>query len=114
MVHDISVAAALSSVNISWKEPEPLNGILVHYTIQYTINRTLQLLQTTNNTNFSIPNLTPNTLVSDITVSATTGGGEGPAVTAPNITTLSRPGKAVNTRQIFFLNMYIHGMLNVT
>ncbi len=97
MVHDISVAAALYSVNISWKEPEPLNGILVHYTIQYTINGTLQLLQTTNNTNFSIPNLTPNTLVSDITVSATTGGGEGPAVIAPNITTLSRPGKAVNT-----------------
>ncbi len=52
--------------------------------IRYSLNGNHQLLQTTNNTNFSIPNLTPNTLVSDITVSATTGGGEGPTVMVAN------------------------------
>ncbi len=41
----------------------------------------------------SLSNLTPNTLVSDITVSTTTESGEDPAaVITDNITTLSRPG----------------------
>ena len=45
---------------------------------------------------FSISNLTPNMTVHNITVSATTGGGQGPLTHIKSIRTSQRPGKDRN------------------
>ncbi len=91
-VRNLKWKARLYSIFLSWEIPKQLNGVLEYYTITYAVNKSHQVHQFTNITSFSIPNLTPNTLVSDITVSAITEVGEGPAVTVNNITTLDRPG----------------------
>lgn len=92
-IYNLQLTAVLYSVLLSWQSPEQLNGMLLYYTLHYRVNGSLQKPHITTNANFSITSLTPNTLVSDITVYATTGGGEGPVVMADNITTLDRPGR---------------------
>ena len=89
----LDAKVGLFSVVLTWKEPILLYGILRHYTVQYTVNGTIQRLQTVNYNSFFISNLYPSTVVSDISVSAVTGGGTGPSVTIPNITTLDEPGE---------------------
>ena len=79
---------------LMWTEPQPLNGILSHYTIQYSLNG-IDLTNTTSNTEFSILNLNTSTTVSNIFISATTGGGKGPLSDVFNTSTLQKPGNTL-------------------
>ncbi len=92
MVSNLKAEGRYFSINVYWREPVPLNGILLNYTIKYTINGTSST-QTTKLTTFMISNLTLNMRVSNISVSATTGGGEGPLSEILNAFTLARPCK---------------------
>ncbi len=93
-VHSIVVHPKLFSVLLMWSVPKQTNGIIIHYTIQYYVNEMSRIFNTTNNiTRYSITGLNSSTLVSYITISATTGAGEGPVTNVRNITTLDRPGK---------------------
>ena len=87
------VEAKYFSILLTWSAPEPLNGILAHYNIQYSVNGTRETHSTTDLI-FSISNLTPNMTVHNITVSATTGGGQGSLTHITSISTLQRPGEA--------------------
>ena len=83
------------SVVLMWAEPQPLNGLLQHYTVTYTVNGSSTLSNMTRTTSFTASNLYPNTQISDISVTATTGGGEGPAAILMSLATLDRPGMSV-------------------
>ncbi len=86
------VEAKYFSILLTWSAPESLNGILMHYNIQYSVNGTRPTHATTDLI-FSISNLTPNMTVHNITVSATTGGGQGPLAHIKGIRTLHAPGE---------------------
>ncbi len=90
MINNLTLIRRYFSVIVTWDEPVPLNGILSYYTIKYTINGT-RLTQNSTATNFTISNLSPNMRVSNITVSATTGGGEGQASIEYDVFTQTRP-----------------------
>ena len=91
-VRNLRSTSRILSVTLSWDVPNQLNGILLHYTIRYSINGTSQMPQTTSDTNFTISSLMADTSVSNISVIATTGGGDGPPTTTGDTQTLSRPG----------------------
>ena len=92
MVRNLVSSASIFSVDLIWSEPAQLNGILNQYTILYSVNGSAPRRNKTTMTTFSISNLNPNTTVSNITVYATTGGGDGPSVMLQNVViTLDRP-----------------------
>ncbi len=93
-VRDLNGVAMLFSVMLTWSEPVPLNGILNRYTIRYSVNGSSEITNTTRDTTFSITDLNPNTVVSNIRVIAATGAGDGPPPPQMlDITTLDRPGE---------------------
>ena len=79
------------SVVLTWSEPVSLNGILSRYTIRYSVNGSSEITNTTTDTTFSITDLNPNTVVSNIRVTAATGAGDDPTRTLSDITTLDGP-----------------------
>ena len=92
MVRNLIGTPKFYTVELTWEEPSQLNGILSQYTILYSIDGSALIRNTTTISAFSISNLNLNTLVSNITVYATTGGGDGPSVLLQNvIITLDRP-----------------------
>ena len=92
MVRNLIGTPKFYTVELTWEEPSQLNGILSQYTILYSINGSAPIRNTTTISAFSISNLNLNTLVSNITVYATTGGGDGPSVMLQNvIITFDRP-----------------------
>ncbi len=90
-VRNLNGVAMLFSVMLTWREPDPLNGILNRYTIRYSVNGSSEITNTTRDTTFSITDLNPNTVVSNIRVIAATGAGDGPPQMSSDITTLDRP-----------------------
>ncbi len=90
MTNNLTLIRQYFSVIVTWNEPVPLNGILSHYTIRYTLNGT-NLTQNSTVTYSTISNLSPNMRVSNITISATTGGGEGPPSIEYDISTRPKP-----------------------
>ena len=95
-VTDLTGQPLCFSVVLMWAEPQPLNGLLQHYTVTYTVNGSSTLSTMTRTTSFTVSNLYPNTEISDISVTASTGGGEGPAAMLESLTTLDRPGEKIN------------------
>ncbi len=85
------VTPKLFSVILTWGVPEQPNGVILHYTIQYSVNGAIYTT-TDNSTSYSITGLSSSTPVTNIAISATTGGGEGPPGFGRNVTTLNRPG----------------------
>ncbi len=79
-----------SRVVLTWSEPVPLNGILTGYTIRYSVNGGNEITRTTKETTYSILDLNPNTVVSNIRVTASTGAGDGPPQTLSDVTTPDR------------------------
>ncbi len=79
------------SIILTWSEPVPLNGILNRYTIRYSVNGSSEITNTTRDTTFSITDLNPNTVVSNIRVLAATGAGDGPPQMFSTIITLDKP-----------------------
>ena len=94
-VTDLRGQSLYFSVVLMWAEPQPLNGLLQHYTVTYAVNGSSTLSNMTRTTSFTVSNLYPNTQISDISVTATTGGGEGPAEMLMSLTTLDKPGMSV-------------------
>ena len=93
IVLNLAVIPRIFSIDLTWDEPAQLIGILSQYTILYSVNGSALIRNTTIMTTFSMIDLNPNLMVSNITVYATTGGGDGPsAMVVPNlIITLDRP-----------------------
>ncbi len=90
-VSELRGEAMLFSVVLTWREPVPLNGILNRYTIRYSVNGSSEITNSTRDTTFSITDLNPNTVVSNIRVIAATGAGDGPPQMLSNIITLDKP-----------------------
>ena len=78
----------LISVELTWREPSPPNGFITSYTITYSVNGSSTITNTSTDPRFKITELRPQTVVSGITVTASTRIGPGPPVTYRNITTL--------------------------
>ena len=87
----------LNSVVMRWSVPQESNGVVGGYEVTFRINDSEILTNCTSFTNFSILALSPQTRVSNISVSAYTGIGLGEAVTLPNLVTLSEPRTYVCT-----------------
>ena len=82
-----------TSIDLTWSAPQETNGVIISYEVTYRV--TGSNLVTTNTTDlsatFSISLLTPQTTVSNISVSAYTSIGRGEAATIADQTTLEEP-----------------------
>ena len=93
---DLNVASrTATSISLQWSRPIPTNGIITMYTldiytdgsISVTINIPVEpVSQEYNVTNFTVHTLNEFTNYT-FNLSATTGGGSGPAATLPNVLT---------------------------
>ena len=87
---DLTPFLTLTSIDLTWSAPEEPNGVIISYEVTYRV--TESNLVTTNttelSTTFSISSLTPQTTVSNISVSAYTSIGPGEAATIADQTTL--------------------------
>ena len=81
----------LNSIFMSWSVPHEPNGVIGGYEVTFRINDSEVFTNSTPFTNFSILALSPETRVSNITVSAYTGVGLGESAALPNLVTLSEP-----------------------
>ena len=97
-VSNLIINVTLTSVNLFWSPPEQPNGILTRYEVTYRLNGSNEAITSNSqflSTTFTVQSLTPNTGVSDISVSAYTSAGRGPSVMGPNVVTLIRPRKFI-------------------
>ena len=87
---DLTALLTLTSIDLTWSAPQDPNGVIISYEVTYRVSG--GDLVTTNTTDlstpFSISSLTPQTTVSDISVSAYTSIGPGEAATIADQTTL--------------------------
>ena len=84
----------LKTVVLTWSHPRNLNGILRPYTVTYRVNGSNPVTRNTDDqdtTTLTIPSLFPQTTISDISVTASTGGGPAPEVTLEDVVTLTQP-----------------------
>ena len=88
-VSDLTALPKFTSIDLTWSAPQEPNGVIISYEV------TGSNLVTTNTTHlsttFRISSLTPQTTVSDITVSAYTSIGRGEATTIADQATLEEP-----------------------
>ena len=89
-VSDLTALPKSTSIDLTWNAPQEPNGVIISYEVTYRV--TENNLVTTNTTDlsttFSISPLTPQTTVSNISVSAYTSIGPGEAATIADRTTL--------------------------
>ena len=89
-VSDLTALLNLTSIDLTWRPPQEPNGVIINYEVTYRV--TGSNLVTTNTTDlsttFNISSLTPQTTVSNISVSAYTSTGPGEAATLADQTTL--------------------------
>ena len=94
-VSDLTALPKFTSIDLTWSAPQEPNGVIISYEVTYRV--TGSNLVTTNtcttdlSTTFSISSLTPQTTVSDISVSAYTSIGRGEAATIADQTTREEP-----------------------
>ena len=83
----------LTSIVLTWSAPQEPNGVIISNEVTYKVSD--GNLATTNITHlstiFTISSLTPGTNVTEISVSAYTSVGRGPAVLIPILMTLTVP-----------------------
>lgn len=97
--------ATFFTIDLMWSPPANPNGIIVDYNIQYRINESSSVIvdsvaATSNPQNYSIANLPRATLVSDISISASTSVGRGPSTTfSAAFRTLIQPRKNLSINQ---------------
>ena len=89
-VSDLTAHPKFTSIDLTWSAPQEPNGVIISYEVTYRV--TGSNINTTNTTDlgatFSISSLTPQTTVSNISVSAYTSIGPGEAATIADQTTL--------------------------
>ena len=92
-VSDLTALPKFTSIDLTWSAPQEPNGVIISYEVTYRV--TGSNLVTTNTTDlsttFSISSLTPQTKVSNISVSAYTRIGPGEVATIADQTTLEEP-----------------------
>ncbi len=84
-VSDLVGVPTVTSIMLTWSPPEEPNGVILGYEVTYNIDDNAT---STNLTSFTISSLTPETRVSNISVTAYTVAGHGELATLDNITTL--------------------------
>ena len=87
---NLSGTPKFTSIVLTWSPPQELNGVIICYEITYTVNgnNTVRVNTSDLTTTFTIPSLTPQTRVSNITVTAYTKIGQGKPANFPDQTTL--------------------------
>ena len=92
---DLIALPKFTSIDLTWSAPQEPNGVIISYEVTFSV--TGSNLVTTNTTDlsttFSISSLTPQTAVSDISVSAYTSIGRGEAAIIPDQITLDEPSE---------------------
>ena len=90
---DLIALPKFTSIYLTWSAPQEPNGVIISYEVAYRV--TGSNLVTTNitdlSTTFRITSLTPQTTVSDISVSAYTSIGPGEDSIKADQTTLEEP-----------------------
>ena len=84
----------LTTVVLTWSPPQQRNGIIAQYTVTFRVNGSAPVTRDINDpgaTTFTITSLFPQTVISDITVRASTGAGLGTEITLEDVVTLNRP-----------------------
>ena len=86
-----------TSIVLTWSAPQEPNGVIISYDVTYRVNDGNPVTTTTTDlsTIFTIPSLTPQTRVSNISVSAYTSIGRGEAASLPDLMTLDWPGECI-------------------
>ena len=79
-----------TSIALTWSPPQEPNGVIISYEVTYTVNgnNTVRVNTSDLSTIFTIPSLTPQTRVSDITVTAYTRIGRGESANLTDQNTL--------------------------
>ena len=90
---DLTVLPKFTSIDLTWSTPQEPNGVIISYEVTFSVTGSNLVITNTTNlrTTFSISSLTPQTTVSDISVSAYTSIGPGEAATIANQTTREEP-----------------------
>ena len=90
---DLTTLPKFTSIDLTWSAPQEPNGVIISYEVTYRVtgNNVVTTNTTDLSTTFSISSLTPQTTVSDISVSAYTSIGPGEAATIADQTTLEEP-----------------------
>ena len=113
-VSNLIALPKLTSIDLTWSAPQEPNGVIISYEVTYRV--TGSNLVTTNTTDlsttFSILSLTPQTTVSNISVSAYTSIGRGEAATIADQTTLEGPRKFSRVGRYRVLLSQQHDLLN--
>ena len=86
-----------TSIVLTWSAPQEPNGVIISYEITYRVNDGDPVTTNTTDlsTTFTIPSLTPQTRVSNISVSAYTSIGRGEAAHLHDQMTLDLPGECI-------------------
>ena len=94
---NLSGTPKFTSIVLTWSPPQEHNGVIISYEVTYTVNgnNTVRVNTSDLSTTFTIPSLTPQTRVSDITVTAYTRIGQGEPANLQNQTTFAAPGESV-------------------
>ena len=85
-----------TSIVLTWSPPIEPNGVIISYEVTYTVNGTAFRVNTSEwITTLTIESLTPETIVSAITVTAFTGAGRGESANIPDQTTYAAPSESL-------------------
>jgi len=90
-VRDLTGQGLYFSVVLMWVKHQPLNGLLQHYTVTYTVNGSSTVSAMSQATFFTVSNLYPNTEIANIS---------SPEALLDSLTTLTRPGMLEYTTTI--------------
>ena len=87
-----------TSIILIWDPPQEPNGVIISYEVTYTVdgNNTVRVNTSDLSTTFTIPSLTPQTRVSDITVTAYTRIGRGEPANLSDQSTFEAPSESIN------------------
>ena len=89
------------TVELSWSPPQVPNGVIISYDVMFKVNdstpiRTTNVAATSGPPSHTISDLTPQTTISDITVTARTRIGPGQSTAFSNIfTSFSKPCECI-------------------
>ena len=86
-----------TSTVLTWSPPQEPNGVIISYEVTYTVNgdNIIRVKTSDLRTTFTIPSLTPQTRVSDITVTAYTRIGRGEPANLSDQITSEAPGESI-------------------
>ena len=96
-VSNLAGTTKFTSILLTWSPPQEPNGVIISYEVTYTVNgnNTVRVNTSDLSTTFTIPSLTQQTRVSDITVTAYTRIGRGEPANLSDQITFEAPGESI-------------------